>query len=982
LNVADFIAKWHHVELTERASAQSHFIDLCTLVGHPSPVEADPKGEWFTFERGVTKRTGKRGWADVWKRDFFAFEYKGRHKDLNAAYDQLLTYKTALDNPPLLVTCDIERLVVHTNFPGTVEQIHEVRLDELARPAKLDLIQWVFHDKEKLRPAVTREAITNKVAGQLGKIAQGFRDRGLHPRAVAKFLNRLVFCMFAEDVGLLPPNLFTRIVDASHHDPKKLAEFLKNLFAAMAGGGTFGVEPIKHFNGNLFEDAAVILPTADEMGRILEAARLDWSQVDPSIFGTLFERGMDPGKRSQLGAHYTSREDIETLIEPVVMDPLRREWAEVRQAVEQSMEIAPKGETATPARKKGAKKTKGSKIPDALIRDYLQRLQSVTVLDPACGSGNFLYVALQKLKDLEQEVLVYYEDRGFGKLLPFVGPRQLLGLEVNAYAFDLAQMTVWIGYLQWQRLNGYRTFTEPILQRLDTFRCMDSILDLSDPSHPKEPEWPTAEFIVGNPPFLGNKRMRNELGDVYCESLWKLFGGRIPATSDLCCYWYEKASSMISLSHCTRAGLIATQGIRGGGSREVLNRIKSTGDIFFGISDQDWLIDGANVHVSLIGFDNGSEQIRTLNKARCESINSDLTLNTDVTKARTLTANLNLVFMGTTKVGSFDVDQFQSLDLLHAPTPHGRPNSDVLRPFRNGSDLVRKCSNRWIIDFGVKRSVDEAALYSAPFEYLERHVKPERVGNARKTRAENWWLLGETIPKFRRAVRRVTRYVSTARVTKHRIFVWVDSIVLPDCQVFAFARSDDYFFGLLHSRIHEVWSRSQGTQVRERESGFRYTHTTCFETFPFPIPSDDHSDAIGNLAQSLDALRSRWLNPPEWTREEVLEFPGSVDGPWSRFVHGPDERGIGTVRYPVLKPRSGPIGKELADRTLTNLYNARPAWLDAAHRKLDAAVFAAYGWQPGMTDDEILAALLALNLQRTAAGAPIAAAADADGPSE
>ena len=767
MNAADFIAKWRHVELTERASAQSHFIDLCTLVGHPSPVEVDPKGEWFTFERGVTRRTGKRGWADVWKRDFFAFEYKGKHKDLNAAYDQLLTYKTALDNPPLLVTCDIARLVVHTNFPGTVEQVHEVRLDELARPAQLDLIQWVFHDKEKLRPAVTREAITNKVAGQFGKLAQGFRDRGLHPRAVAKFLNRLVFCMFAEDVGLLPPNLFTRIVDASHHDPRKLAEFLKNLFTAMASGGTFGVEPIKHFNGNLFEDAAVILPTPDEMGRILEAARLDWSQVDPSIFGTLFERGMDPGKRSQLGAHYTSREDIETLIEPVVLEPLRREWADVRQAVERSMEIPSQGGKATPAptRRKGSGKAKGAKNPDALIRDYLQRLQSVTVLDPACGSGNFLYVALQKLKDLEQEVLVYYEDRGFGKLLPFVGPRQLLGLEVNAYAFDLAQMTVWIGYLQWQRLNGYRTFSEPILQRLDTFRCMDSILDLSDPAHPREPEWPATEFIVGNPPFLGNKRMRGELGESYVSALWKLYSDRIPAMSDLCCYWFEKSRAAIESKSCSAAGLLATTGIAQTGARRVLDRITQDCRIFFGVSDRNWVLDGASVRICMVGFGpTSNSQSALLDKVEVARINSDLTSGINLSVKKRLNANSGHCFMGTTKVGDFDLEQSVALRMLNNPNPHGRSNSDVVRPFRNGSDLVRTCSHRWVIDYGVSTPEVVASLYEAPFEFLVKNVKQFRSENGRRMYRERWWIHGESRPGFRRSIHDSSRYIGTARV--------------------------------------------------------------------------------------------------------------------------------------------------------------------------------------------------------------------------
>lgn len=968
MNAAEFVAKWRHVTLTERASAQSHFIDLCHLLGHQTPVEADPKGEWFTFERGLTKRSGKQGWADVWKKGFFAFEYKGKHKDLNAAYDQLLTYRNSLENPPLLVACDIERLVIHTNFTGTVEKVHEIRLDELTRPEKLDMLQWVFNDPKKLEPTVTREAITNRVAGQLGKIALGMRERGLHPRAVAKFLNRLVFCMFAEDFGLLPSDLFTRIIDASHNDPNKLADYLKQLFSAMASGGLFGLENIRYFNGNLFEDAAIILPTPGEMTSIKDAARLDWSQVDPSIFGTLFERGMDPDLRSQLGAHYTSFQDIETLVEPVVMTPLRREWTAVRSQVEQALGItSDPGQPASPP-KKVAKKPKKTKNAEDLIRDFLQRLQSVTVLDPACGSGNFLYVCLQKLKDLEQEVLIYHEDRGFGKLLPFVGPRQLLGLEINPYAFDLAQMTVWIGYLQWQRSNGYRTFGEPILQRLDNFRCMDSILDLTDPENPKEPEWPEAEFIVGNPPFLGGKKMRESLGGQYIDELFKKWRTTVRPEADLCCYWFEKSRKQIELGNCKRAGLLATQGIRGGANQESLRRIKESGDIFFAISDRGWILDGASVHISIIGFDSGRESVKHLDGRLVGRINSDLSgTEADVTTSRRLADNLDLAFMGDTKGGSFDIRQAKALELLNSPNPHGRPNSDVIVPWINGLDITRRHRDFWIIDFGVNMSLEDASKYEAPFEYARELVYPERKGNSRAAYRDKWWIHVEARPALRDRIWHLPRYLCTARVAKFRLFVWAEPPTLPDSQVFAFASADDFLLGVLQSRSHEVWSLKRGTKLETRP---RYTATTCFETFPFPEPTEAQRTAIGDAARDLDALRTRWLNPPEWTRQEILEFPGSIDGPWSRFVHDPDERGIGTVRYPVTKPGSSSIVKNLAERTLTNLYNKPPAWLESAHRKLDAAVFAAYGWEPTLTDDEILAHLLALNLERAQKAGP------------
>jgi hypothetical protein len=221
---------------------------------------------------------------------------------------------------------------------------------------------------------------------------------------------------------------------------------------------------------------------------------------------------------------------------------------------------------------------------------------------------------------------------------------------------------------------------------------------------------------------------------------------------------------------------------------------------------------------------------------------------------------------------------------------------------------------------------------------------------------------------MRNAIGPHARFLVTTTVSKFRPFVWLDATVLPDHQLIVFARADDYFFGVLHSRLHEVWARAQGTQVRERESGFRYTPTTCFETFPFPRPTPDQQSAIAAAAKELDDLRNRWLNPPEWTREEILEFPGSVNGPWARYLHDPDKRGIGTVRYPRLVPKDDEAAVKLKVRTLTNLYNQRPTWLDLAHRQLDEAVFAAYGWDPGIPDEEILERLLALNLERAGNG--------------
>ncbi len=1034
MSPSEFIAQWSKTELTERSASQQHFLDLCELMAHPKPAEVDPKGEWFTFEKGVDKHGGGEGWADVWKRGHFGWEYKGKHKDLDAAYNQLLKYRESLENPPLLVVCDMERIIVRTNFTATPTQKHEIPLTELGDPRNLEILRAVFHEPDKLKPGVTREAITTEAARRLGDIAQSLRSRGLDAHDVARFLDRVVFCLFAEDVGLLSKDLFSRVVENTRKDPARFARQLSALFDAMAHGGDFGAETIRHFNGNLFNtrraespsppssattnegrdgDTALLL-TTDEIESIRDAAKLEWSAVDASIFGTLFERGLDPAKRSQLGAHYTSRADIETLVEPVVMQPLRREWEEVKQKAESllSQETQDAGRKTQDVRRK----TRIRNEVDSLLKNFLNRLANVKVLDPACGSGNFLYVTLQKLKDLEKEVVDYALSRDFSAYLPQVGPWQLYGIEVNPYAFDLAQMTVWIGYLQWLREHGYLITDDPVLRPMEgNFRCMDAILDGRTESRavspsppndvtddvgrdgdsalrnaPREPDWQPVDFIVGNPPFLGGSRIWEQLGREYQQKLWRVYQGRVPGFADLCCYWFEKARRHIEEGKCRRAGLLATQAIRGGANREVLKRIKETGDIFFAVSDRDWILDGANVHVSMVGFDDGAETNRVLDSKPVPVIHANLSAAANVTEAQRLEGNFNLSFIGTKKAGDFNIPDAQALKWLRLPNPHGKPNSDVLKPWLNGSAIVKRPDAQWIVDCGTDMTHDEFTFYEEPYRHVLTHVKPERDKNNRPLYREKWWLHAETRPGMRQALAALPRYLATPRVSKHRVFVWVETIVLPDDGVFVFARADDYFFGVLHSWLHEVWARAQGTQVRERESGFRYTPTTCFETFPFPDLTPEQADAIAEAARELDRLRNNWLNPPQWTREEVLEFPGSIVGPWARYITPPPTpptrggekesnsvplaRGgvggggneVGTVRYPRLVPKDADCAAQLSKRTLTNLYNQRPTWLDLAHRKLDEAVYAAYGWDAGMSDEEILERLLELNLEHHA----------------
>jgi len=961
---AEFRIKWSKVKLGELQAYQPHFRDLCDLVGHPYPEVADPTGETFCFQRGASKQDGGEGWADVWKRGHFGIEYKGQGKDLDAAYKQLLQYREDLENPPLLVVSDLDRILIRTNFTGTRTALHEIRLETIEDPANLELLRWLFFEPEKLKPGAVSVSVTQEAAKRLGALAQALAQRGIPAPAVARFLDRLVFCFFAEDVGILPGRLVSELLDQARSEPELFPATSADLFQKMATGGRFGLQKIPFINGSLFDNAETLELTAAELAALHQISQLDWTHIDPSIFGTLFERGLDPAKRSQLGAHYTSREDIETLVEPVVMAPLRREWEVAKGTVESLLASGQKAGGPAPAKPLSAAAEKKARAEAWEFLDrFLTRLESVKVLDPACGSGNFLYVTLRKLKDLEIEVYGYLLDRGFqAPLRVGVGPWQLYGIEINEYAHGLAQLTVWIGYLQWLRQHGTTAWKEPILQAMSNIENKDAILDATDPANPQEPTWPKVDFIVSNPPFLGGKLLRRELGDAYVDRMFQLWTGRVPRECDLCCYWFEKTRSSIEEGRAARAGLLATQGIRGGANRKVLERIKQSGDIFWAWGDREWILDGAAVHVSMVGFDTDADSSRVLDGCSVAKINTDLTSGAATVSARPLQSNQGLSFMGDSKGGPFELALEEAVGVLLEPNPHGLPSSDVLVPWVNGLDLTRRDRSLFIVDFPLEMSEEEAAKYEKVYSLARGRVLPFRSGS--RTTIGRWWLHERPRVDLREAIEGLSKYIATPRVTKHRLFVWLESPVLPDSQVIVIASEGPEALGVLHSRAHEVWALAQGTQLREKESGFRYTPTTCFETFPFPSMDASHTAAIAIAARKLDEQRCRWLNPPEWTKEEVLEFPGSVDGPWKRFVVEPDARGIGTVRWPRVVPKDSESSKKLAKRTLTNLYNERPAWLVNAHRKLDQAVFSAYGWPVDLTDEQILERLLALNLER------------------
>lgn len=950
----EFIAKWRRSAGGEMAGAQEWFIDVCRLVEHGTPNETDPRQTWYTFERTLRQDSGRPGRADVFKSGYFAWEFKGVHRDLDEAYRQLQRYREALLNPPLLVVSDFRTIRVHTNFTNKVSDVHVIALDDLHEPAALEILRNVFNNPDALEPDISPEQVTEETANIFAGIAQSMRDRGVAPLAVARFLNRLVFCFYAQDVGLLPNRILSQLCDSYHDNPEEFDDALRELFAQMNEGGRFGVERIRQFNGDLFREPDTVLMTTGELEDLAEAPKRNWAHIEPSIFGTLFERAVDPAKQGLVGAQYTSEEDILAVIKPVIINRLLAEWHDVESKVGGLMLLEGQRDDAQARR---------------LLEEFQGRIASLRVLDPACGSGNFLYVALRQLHDLEKAVLTLAAELGLRNFLPEVSPEQFYGIEIDPYASGLARTALWIGHLQWLIENGHQYNREPVLGSLNTIACRDALIEFIEPwpegnallepdlsacsaytdadrrelreledltwaegdalfgavNFQREARWPTVDYIVGNPPFLGHFPFREQLGDDYVSAVYALYGDRIPNSSDLCCYWFEKTRKHIAEGKTGRAGLLATQAIRFQSNRPVLERIKDTGDIFAAVSDKEWVLDGANVHISIVCFDDGSETSRALDGAPVNNINADLTGGADLTQARMLAENASISFMGITKIGPFEITAEVAEAMLAQPNLHGKPNSAVVKRWLNGRDINQDSADMWIVDFGTDLPESDAALYEAPFEYVRREVKPGRDSHRDPRVRRNWWRLGVPRAEMREALAGLPRYIGTSGVSKHRIFTWISEDALPANTIIVFASDEDYLFGVLHSRIHTLWASAMGTQLEDRP---RYTPTTCFETFPFPEPSDAQRAAIASAAAELNRLRENWRNPTDLFGEPALN------------------------------------AEQLRRRTLTNLYNNYPTWLANAHAALDASVAAAYGWPADLPDGEILERLLALNLAR------------------
>ena len=1090
ISALNFIAKWDtggpaH-DLNERQGAQTYFNDLCAMLGVPPPgTGGDCIGDYI-FEKNTLALGQHRGYADVFKRGAFAWENKAPGGNLDAALRQLLGYSHALDNPPLLVVCDRLRIRIHTQFTGHPSEKFDIALTQLTDPAVQQKLRCVWTDPESFRPKKTTRDITEEAAKSFATLADNLRKRGPqtspaqehYAEQIAHFLTQTLFCFFAEDVGLLPGEMFKRLVNAKldiqtrvHKLPsERLTESLSALFNTMDSGGAFGLHDVPWFNGGLFKRVNVPKLEITDITELRSAATLNWSAIDVSIFGTLFERGLDPGKRSQLGAHYTDPATIQRIIDPVIRRPLLQKWELLAHTLKRLL---------AKSTKKGDAAYKKAHAP---YIKFLDGLADFKILDPACGSGNFLYLGLKALKDIEHHIVTEAEKLGLERPVDLcTSPANMLGIEINEYAAELARVTVWIGELQWRIEHGYPSKQNPVLDTLDYIEHRDALITWVDAPSPLESdketsangvrsefrtttttetqkakrnsdltpfadvsaasaapeakkriaveaEWPQVSVVIGNPPFLGGNKKRGELGDDYFEALRTVYAGRVPGGADLVTYWFDKARKNIVEQGLGAAGFVATQSIRAGSNRTVLQAIVRDTRIFDAWADETWVNEGAAVRVSLVAF--GWGECCFLNGQRVSGITADLSTNSeaDMSHAGVLAENAGVAFQGPVKVGAFDIEGKLARHWLTQPNVNGQSNAVVLRPWANGQDLTKRPSDTWIVDFGDHMPLSEAILFEAPFQQVEKFVKPMREKGARQRRKDTWWLHGETVPTLRKRLEDQLRYIATPRVAKHRFFVTLPVQVWPDSRLYAIARADDTTFGILSSRIHEVWSLATAS-MHGVGNDPTYNAKSCFETFPFPAgltPADTahqrtelldggacipaglsaqqlitaflpplklntaaasvyiaqaatknianstnsasvHSaaSAIAVAAKRLADLRDAWLNPPEWTQRQPEVTP----------------LGMQTSPYPDrVLPKPGLSEADtaaLGKRTLTNLYNQRQAgqaqWLASQHAALDQAVATAYGWADytaAMPDEEILSRLLALNLARSQAGQP------------
>ena len=1062
--VKDFIERWAASSAHERGNCQPFFIELCALLDVEPPDPAAEKRPEYCFEKGVkivhADGAETTGFVDFYKRGYFVIEAKqgseagdakigtarrgteGWRKAMRAAFGQAHRYAHELPEglPPFLITCDVGHVFeVWRGFSGHYGDYgarKTIPLADLAKPKTLEFFRLIFTEPSALDPSLKAARVTREVAGHLAELARELEPKH-GPEATSAFLMRCIFTMFAEDVALIPEGIFTKATeDHWIPTPETFQDDVSRLWEAMDKGLPFGFgQKLLQFNGGLFASTEALPLTRAQLERLLEAARCDWADVEPTIFGTLVERALDPVDRERLGAHFTPREYIERLIRPAVMEPLREDWTVALGLVRQIMD---KGDEEPPEKEKEEARK--------ILREFHAKLCKVRILDPACGSGNFLYVTFSLMKALEWEVLRELIDLGETQVgmemeQVSVNPSQFAGLEVNPRAREIADLVLWIGYLQWhRRARGDVQPVEPVLREYKNIVCTDAVLAwddrterLDDEGNPVtvwdmrtykespvtremvpdetarapvydytnacEAVWPEADFVVSNPPFVGNKMMRKALGDGYSEALRQTYK-RVPGTADLVMFWWDKAARLARAGRLRRFGFITTNSITQTSNRKVmlphLAAKKAPLAITWAIPDHPWVADGADVRISMtvgvradrlrakptlgeVAFEGGrrSEGPRDrpieVKYRGVQTIHPDLSGGANVAGARPLLANQGLSFMGMTLIGKgfrLSADEVRSLgyDSANLPT--------VIRPHMNARELTQKGTGAFVIDlFGL--SAEEARdNYPTLYQRLLERVKPERDQNKDRIPREKWWIFGRPRPDLRDALDGLAQYITTPETSKHRFFVFAPSELCPDHALYAVALDDPFVLGVLSSRFQSEWSLAAGSWMGIGNDP-RWRNARCFDPFPFPDATDDQKVRIRDIAERLDAHRKRVTG---WWLDDVAEVPMAADArphagrtpttAESLADQDSDARGIHlTAMYNALE-RLRQIargeGPPLTDKERAFHDAALIGVLKSLHDDLDGAVADAYGWPADLDDEEILERLVALNAQRAA----------------
>lgn len=999
-NPSAFVSKWKGSAGDERANKDSFLRDFCEALGLDSPGPKDTSPD-YCFEKEIRLTHGDgtttTGFMDLYRAGSFVLEAKqgGRPGSPNArgtrshdrymerAFGQVVRYVQALPKrPPFVITCDIGHVFeVWEGFSGDFggyARRQTFTMGDLLKDEVQAFFKAIWDDPQSLDPARRRARVTREVAQTLGQLAQ--RLEGRFPgEAVARFLMRCVFTFFAEDAGLLPAKAFQDALDRWRKDPRLFVRGLESLWDAMNTGGLWGPLPILHFNGGLFSEYMALDLGTQDIDLLFQAARFDWAEVDPSIFGTLLESALDSRERHRLGAHYTPRAYVERLLRPALEEPLRQDWD-----LAQAEALSHLSEHPTEAEKSEAR---------TVLHRFQHDLAHLRILDPACGSGNFLAAAYDTLKRIEGEVQRRLQDLGETEQAlalegQVVTPKQFMGIEVKPWAAAIADMVLWIGHLQWhRRLHPGHTPPEPVLQAYGNIACRDAVLtwtgtretgrtrwdgvttrphpvtgrEIPDEAsqvpileylNPRPAAWPEVDFIVGNPPFIGNKRMRDALGDGYAEALRATYPD-VPDSVDFVLYWWHKAAEAIRSGHTRRFGLITTNSLTQTFNRRVIAHHtagRTPLNLLWAIPDHPWTDEGAAVRIAMtVGGLEGQPWLgRVVEESPDENpeseaqavvvkgtavdlINDDLSSGADLLSTKPLQANSGLAFQGCKLVGSgFQITPQKRNSFIAVDSSA----ASRLPRYWTGNDLAQEPKTRYVIDlFGLDQT-EAIKLHPALFQHVFDNVKPERDQNNDKQRREKWWLFGRSNSDMRASLGGLTRYIVTPETAKHRVFTflsWPSDLL--DGSVYSIASDDAAVLGILSSRFHVIWALAAGALLGPTP---RYFKLRCFDPFPFPDATEPQKARIRNLAEQLDAHR--------------------------RCAHG---RGVTiTGMYNLLvKLRAGEV---FTDKDREQHEAAQTEILRHLHDELDATVAKAYGWPVDLPEAEVLARLVALNHERAA----------------